>query len=305
MRTNSDLHEKPAIVSYLRTCSWSSTALMAQGGPGPPGDGQSQINDAGFVRVRTEDVLGDKSFSDLGLPQPIITALARCGFERPSPVQQAAIPLGRLGSDLIVQAKSGTGKTVVFATIILERLNVSKPATQVGISRAARMLRISMNHPSLPSLVAEFDWLQALVIAPTREVAIQSEQVISRLAAALVAVKAEQQQQQQQQQEAGAAAELQVPPTQPTSTAAEDAATAAGPINVAAFVGGLSVVGDEKRLRRWVVLTHSTWSSSCAACALVHRRVACLGCDSDSLHSQLVERQTSSRVCIHVPCIVL
>jgi ATP-dependent RNA helicase DDX20 len=134
-------------------------ALMAQGGPGPPGDGpskSSQIKDASFVRARTEDVLGDKNFSDLGLPQPMIAALARCGFERPSPVQQAAIPLGRLGSDLIVQAKSGTGKTVVFATIILERLNLSKPVTQVSISGTATKMAAAVTTALSDALLLMF-----------------------------------------------------------------------------------------------------------------------------------------------------
>ncbi len=97
----------------------------------PPDSSGLVVQQATNLRTRTEDVQGDKSFLDLGLPLPMISALARCGFERPSPVQQSAIPLGRLGSDLIVQAKSGTGKTVVFATIILERLDRSRPATQV------------------------------------------------------------------------------------------------------------------------------------------------------------------------------
>jgi len=46
-------------------------------------------------------------------------------------VQEAAIPLGRVGSDLIVQAKSGTGKTAVFAIICLERLKPEASTLQV------------------------------------------------------------------------------------------------------------------------------------------------------------------------------
>jgi ATP-dependent RNA helicase DDX20 len=78
------------------------------------------------ARWRSEDVQSDKTFVDLGLPAALTNALSACGFTRPSPVQQAAIPLGRLGSDLIVQAKSGTGKTVVFAVIILERVKTAE-----------------------------------------------------------------------------------------------------------------------------------------------------------------------------------
>jgi ATP-dependent RNA helicase DDX20 len=52
---------------------------------------------------------------------------------RPSPVQTAAIPLGRLGADLIVQAKAGTGKTLVFGTICLEKLQPEIALPQVPL----------------------------------------------------------------------------------------------------------------------------------------------------------------------------
>lgn len=83
-------------------------------------------------RYRTEDVQSDaSSFDDLLLPAPMVAALAAVGFVRPSPVQKAAIPLGRLGSDLIVQAKSGTGKTLIFAVVCLEKLDPAVPMPQV------------------------------------------------------------------------------------------------------------------------------------------------------------------------------
>jgi hypothetical protein len=72
------------------------------------------------------------SFSDLLLPQPLVHALAAAGLVRPSPVQKAAIPVGRVGTDLIVQAKSGTGKTAVFATVLLDRIDVAVSTPQVG-----------------------------------------------------------------------------------------------------------------------------------------------------------------------------
>jgi hypothetical protein len=74
-------------------------------------------------RERTDDVRSEaESFADLLLPPAMVAALAAAGFVRPSPVQAAALPPGRAGGDLIVQAKSGTGKTAVFAAIALERL---------------------------------------------------------------------------------------------------------------------------------------------------------------------------------------
>jgi ATP-dependent RNA helicase DDX20 len=91
-------------------------------------------------RYRTTDVQSDAgSFNDLLLPQPLVSALAAAGFQRPSPVQKAAIPIGRIGSDVIVQAKSGTGKTAVFATILLERVSLDISTPQV-ISQTTTLL---------------------------------------------------------------------------------------------------------------------------------------------------------------------
>eukprot|EP00877_Chromochloris_zofingiensis_P005179 jgi/Chrzof1/14662/Cz09g11070.t1 len=147
------------------------------------------------LRYRTADVEGDAgSFDDLLLPATLVHALSEAGFKRPSPVQQAAIPVGRVGSDLIVQAKSGTGKTAVFAIICLECL-----ALDVGSP-------------------------QALVLAPTRELALQSCEVINRIAVGL--------------------------PEPRTACAA--------------FVGGLPTVNDEKRLRRTCHIAVGTPGRICA-----------------------------------------
>ncbi|GMH40237.1 hypothetical protein BSKO_08141 [Bryopsis sp. KO-2023] len=103
-------------------------------------------------RRRTSDVLGTvESFSKLVLPPPLRRALTLAGFKHPSPVQESAIPLARLGSDLIVQAKSGTGKTLVFAIACLERVDMGC---------------------SVP---------QAMVVCPTRELAQQCAVEITRL----------------------------------------------------------------------------------------------------------------------------
>ena len=106
-------------------------------------------------RKRTEDVLiadgTEQSFADLLLPENILQGLLAAGFERPSPVQLQAIPLGRFGVDVIAQAKSGTGKTVVFSVIALDSVVLSNTNTQV------------------------------LVVAPTREVANQIEGVIQTI----------------------------------------------------------------------------------------------------------------------------
>ncbi|XP_062999138.1 probable ATP-dependent RNA helicase DDX20 [Elgaria multicarinata webbii] len=104
--------------------------------------------------LRTRDVLmqeGPEDFGSLLLSAPVLEGLKAAGFLRPSPVQLKAIPLGRCGLDLIVQAKSGTGKTCVFSTIALDSLILESPVTQI------------------------------LVLAPTREIAVQIHAVITSI----------------------------------------------------------------------------------------------------------------------------
>ena len=80
-------------------------------------------------RKRTQDVRIDESvdFTGLCLSPNVLAGLKHAGFIRPSPIQLKAIPLGRCGLDLIVQAKSGTGKTCVFTVIALENLILKSP----------------------------------------------------------------------------------------------------------------------------------------------------------------------------------
>uniref|UniRef100_A0A8C8DXB4 RNA helicase n=1 Tax=Oryzias sinensis TaxID=183150 RepID=A0A8C8DXB4_9TELE len=120
----------------------------------------SSVRKAGHdieTRNRTEDVLLSEGidFSSLLLSQPVLDGLSAAGFQKPSPIQLKAIPLGRCGLDLIVQAKSGTGKTCVFCTIALDSLILENSATQV------------------------------LVLAPTREIAVQIHSVVMAIGCAM------------------------------------------------------------------------------------------------------------------------
>ena len=92
------------------------------------------------------------SFSELGLPPFILQALTDVGYETPSPIQAACIPPMLLGKDMLGQAQTGTGKTAAFALPLLARLDMSKQATQV------------------------------LVLAPTRELAIQVAEAFQKYA---------------------------------------------------------------------------------------------------------------------------
>ena len=84
-------------------------------------------------RRRTADVSTEEAvtFRDMMLSEPVLRGLHDSGFERPSPIQLQAIPVGQFGTDLIAQAKSGTGKTCVFSVIVLEAADdVTQGATK-------------------------------------------------------------------------------------------------------------------------------------------------------------------------------
>lgn len=91
------------------------------------------------------------TFHELGINQAIQRAITDMGFEEASPIQEKAIPIALSGKDIIGQAQTGTGKTAAFGIPILEKVDTSK------------------------------DYVQALVIAPTRELAIQVSEEINRL----------------------------------------------------------------------------------------------------------------------------
>ena len=89
------------------------------------------------------------TFQELGLCAPILAALEEHGYETPSPIQEKAIPPALAGRDVLGCAQTGTGKTCAFAAPILQRLNTSRV----------------QGHP-----------LRALILTPTRELAIQIEE---------------------------------------------------------------------------------------------------------------------------------
>ncbi len=94
-------------------------------------------------------------FTDLNLPDALLRALADVGYESPSPIQTATIPPLLEGRDMIGQAQTGTGKTAAFALPILARIDPTQKKPQ------------------------------ALVLAPTRELAIQVSEAFQRYAAHL------------------------------------------------------------------------------------------------------------------------
>ncbi len=97
-------------------------------------------------------------FSDLGLDPRLLDALTQLGYEEPTPVQRAAIPPLIAGRDVLAMAATGTGKTAAFALPLLHRLNTGNKASE----------RVA-----------------ALVLVPTRELAMQVAEAVHRYGKAL------------------------------------------------------------------------------------------------------------------------
>ncbi len=98
------------------------------------------------------------TFAELGLADAVLAAVAGVGYEAPSPIQAATIPPLMEGRDLVGLAQTGTGKTAAFALPILSRLDLSQKTPQ------------------------------ALVLAPTRELAVQVAEAFERYAVGLPGV---------------------------------------------------------------------------------------------------------------------
>ena len=67
-------------------------------------------------------------FSELGLSEPVLKAVEKCGYEHPTPIQEQAIPIILEGRDLIGASQTGTGKTAAFALPLLTKIQpMGKP----------------------------------------------------------------------------------------------------------------------------------------------------------------------------------
>jgi ATP-dependent RNA helicase DeaD len=91
-------------------------------------------------------------FTDLALAEPVLKAIQTVGYEIPSPIQAAAIPVLLAGGDILGMAQTGTGKTAAFALPLLSKLDLSQTNPQI------------------------------LVLAPTRELAIQVAEAFQKYA---------------------------------------------------------------------------------------------------------------------------
>lgn len=84
------------------------------------------------------------SFSDLNLSQPILKAVEAAGYEVPSPIQAESIPPLLEGRDLLGQAQTGTGKTAAFALPLLSTLDLTKKQPQILVLAPTRELAIQV-----------------------------------------------------------------------------------------------------------------------------------------------------------------
>lgn len=100
------------------------------------------------------------SFNDLGLAPELLKALTESGYTTPTPIQAQAIPVALAGGDLMAGAQTGTGKTAAFSLPLLQKL---LPLANSSASPA--------KHP-----------VRALILTPTRELAIQVEESVKAYA---------------------------------------------------------------------------------------------------------------------------
>lgn len=104
-------------------------------------------------RFKTSDVTDTKGneFEDYCLKRPLLMGIFEKGWDKPSPIQEASIPIALAGRDILARAKNGTGKTGAYIIPILEKVDPTRKD------------------------------LQALVIVPTRELALQTSQICIEL----------------------------------------------------------------------------------------------------------------------------
>ncbi|GJQ13863.1 hypothetical protein GpartN1_g5654.t1 [Galdieria partita] len=105
------------------------------------------------TRFKTEDVTATKGndFEDYYLKRELLMGIFEMGYEKPSPIQEEAIPVALAGRDILARAKNGTGKTAAYLIPLLERVDPKRNS------------------------------IQALVLVPTRELALQTAHVCKQL----------------------------------------------------------------------------------------------------------------------------
>lgn len=123
-------------------------------GGGGPGNWKQQLKlPPKDNRKRTADVTDTKGneFEDYCLKRELLMGIFEKGWEKPSPIQEASIPIALSGRDILARAKNGTGKTGAYTIPILEQMDTTK------------------------------DYIQGMIIVPTRELALQTSQIATEI----------------------------------------------------------------------------------------------------------------------------
>merc|ERR1711974_272690 len=119
--------------------------------PAPPTDWEAQLKlPAKDLRRKTSDVTDTKGneFEDFCLKRELLMGIFEKGWEKPSPIQEASIPIALSGRDILARAKNGTGKTGAYSIPLLEQIDASKDVIQGMIVVPSRPHRLLLSCPS-------------------------------------------------------------------------------------------------------------------------------------------------------------
>lgn len=124
-------------------------------------------------------MMKNMKFEELNLNTAIIKALKMMGYENPSDVQEKVIPLALSGADVIVKAQTGSGKTAAFAVPILENIKVEENAVQALILTPTRELAVQVKENF--SLLGLYKRVKTVSIYGKQPISFQKTQLAQRV----------------------------------------------------------------------------------------------------------------------------
>ncbi|TRY84542.1 hypothetical protein DNTS_001299 [Danionella cerebrum] len=168
--TKQNGQSKPMILQSASLASLTQTGKAQKGSGVPQSSGGIRFGDdwkkclqlpPKDTRVKTTDVTATKGneFEDYCLKRELLMGIFEMGWEKPSPIQEESIPIVLSGRDILARAKNGTGKSGAYLIPLLERIDLKK------------------------------DYIQAVVVVPTRELALQVSQISINMSKHLGGIK--------------------------------------------------------------------------------------------------------------------
>ena len=134
------------------------------------------------ARVWNADDAAGRSFRDLGLGGNLVRTLGELGADAPFPIQVATIPDAIAGRDVLGRAETGSGKTIAFGAALVERLLVLKAAGKLGEPAPKKAKQPKRGERAVRGQGAPTRKPKALILAPTRELALQIDRTVQPLA---------------------------------------------------------------------------------------------------------------------------